>query len=52
VGRSVLYGVIAGGQAGAARALAILREEIDRTVAYIGCCRVNEINRNHVSMTN
>jgi isopentenyl diphosphate isomerase/L-lactate dehydrogenase-like FMN-dependent dehydrogenase len=50
-GRPALYGVIAGGQAGAARALAILREEIDRTMAYLGCCGVNEINRIHVSMT-
>lgn len=37
VGRATLYGVAAGGMAGARRALAILREEVDSTLALIGC---------------
>lgn len=36
VGRATLYGTAAGGEAGAARAIAILREEIDRVMALIG----------------
>ena len=37
VGRPALYGVAADGLAGARRALAILREEIDLTLAQLGC---------------
>ena len=37
VGRATLYGVAAGGEAGARRALEILREEVDMTLALIGC---------------
>ncbi len=37
VARATLYGVIAGGLPGASRAIAILREEIARTLAQIGC---------------
>ncbi|MDR8761964.1 alpha-hydroxy acid oxidase [Burkholderia multivorans] len=45
IGRPALYGVAAGGQAGASRALAILREEIGRVMAQIGCKTVGEITR-------
>jgi isopentenyl diphosphate isomerase/L-lactate dehydrogenase-like FMN-dependent dehydrogenase len=31
------------GQAGAARALSIYREEIDRTMAFLGCRNIAEI---------
>src|SRR5688572_773456 len=37
VGRATLYGTAAGGEAGAARAIDLLREEIDRTLALLGC---------------
>lgn len=43
VGKATLYGVAAGGQAGARRALDILREEIDMTLALIGCPNVAEL---------
>ena len=36
VGRGTLYGTAAGGEAGAARALELYREEIDRVMALIG----------------
>jgi (S)-mandelate dehydrogenase len=36
VGRATLYGAVAGGKAGAAKALAILRNEIDLTLAQMG----------------
>jgi (S)-mandelate dehydrogenase len=37
LGRATLYGVAAGGQAGAARALAILRAGVDRVIGLLGC---------------
>lgn len=43
VGRSTLYGVAAGGEAGAARAIAIFREEIDRVMALLGASSVAEL---------
>lgn len=36
VGRSTLYGISAGGQAGAEQALAILRSELRKTMGYVG----------------
>jgi (S)-mandelate dehydrogenase len=45
VGRPTLYGTAAAGQAGAARAIAIFREEIDRALAHLGCNGVGEIGR-------
>jgi L-lactate dehydrogenase (cytochrome)/(S)-mandelate dehydrogenase len=43
IGRSTLYGVAAAGEAGAARAIGIFREEIDRVLALIGCRGVAEL---------
>jgi isopentenyl diphosphate isomerase/L-lactate dehydrogenase-like FMN-dependent dehydrogenase len=43
IGRSTLYGVAAGGEAGAARALTIFRDEIDRVLALIGCRSIAEL---------
>jgi (S)-mandelate dehydrogenase len=37
LGRAVNYGLMAGGAAGATRALDILRDEFDRTLALTGC---------------
>lgn len=43
IGRSTLYGVAAGGEAGAARAIALLREEVDRVMALLGVCSVDAL---------
>lgn len=43
VGRSTLYGVAAGGEAGAARALEIYRDEIHRNMGLLGCNTIDEI---------
>ncbi len=43
VGRSTLYGTGAGGEAGAARAITIFREEIDRVMALIGCRSIADL---------
>jgi (S)-mandelate dehydrogenase len=45
VGRSTLWGTTVGGEAGAARALDFYRQEISRTLAYLGCRSVAELNR-------
>ena len=37
VGRATLYGVVAGGLEGVRLALRILKEEVDLTLALIGC---------------
>lgn len=49
LGRATLYGVAAGGQAGAARALAILRDETDRVMTLLGCGSVAELNASHIT---
>ena len=43
IGRSTLYGIAAGGQPGAQRALTIFREEIDRVMALLGCRGVADL---------
>lgn len=43
IGRPYLYGLAAGGQAGVARTLAILRAEIERGMALMGRIRVADI---------
>jgi isopentenyl diphosphate isomerase/L-lactate dehydrogenase-like FMN-dependent dehydrogenase len=48
VGRATLYGTAAAGEAGAARAIAILREEIDRVLALIGCPDVEALDPGYV----
>ncbi len=44
IGRAVLYGLAAGGQAGAEHALGILRSEIDRVLALLGCRSCGELS--------
>ena len=48
IGRATLYGTAVAGQAGAARAIEIYRDEIDRLLALIGCAGVAELNRDFV----
>ena len=42
-GRATLYGTAVGGEAGASKAINIIRTEMDKTMAYTGCNRVDEI---------
>jgi (S)-mandelate dehydrogenase len=50
VGRGPLYGVSVAGQQGAARALEIYRDEIDRILAMIGCPGVEQLDRSYLSL--
>ena len=43
VGRATLYGTACGGQAGAARAIKILADEMERAFGYVGARRISEI---------
>jgi isopentenyl diphosphate isomerase/L-lactate dehydrogenase-like FMN-dependent dehydrogenase len=43
VGRATLYGTACGGQPGAARAIKILADEMERTFGYVGARSVAEI---------
>lgn len=49
IGRAYLYGLMAGGQAGVDRALAILRSEIERTMTLLGVSRLDELEPRHVT---
>jgi len=48
IGRGYLYGLAAGGQSGAERALHILRSEFERTMALLGCNSVSKLGRSYV----
>lgn len=48
LGRPTLYGTVAGGQAGAARALALLGNEVDTVMAQIGCTALDQLGLDFV----
>jgi L-lactate dehydrogenase (cytochrome) len=48
LGRAYLFGLAAGGQAGATRALQIIKDEVERTMALLGATRVSELRPRHV----
>jgi (S)-mandelate dehydrogenase len=50
VGRATLYGVAAAGEAGASRAIDILRVEVDRVLALLGCHNIAELGPQHVAL--
>ena len=49
VGRAYLYGLMAGGRAGVDRMIAILRTEIERTMALLGVSTLEELEPRHVT---
>jgi len=48
VGRATLYGATVGGQAGAAKAINILRREIDLTLGQIGCPSLDQLGADYL----
>ncbi len=48
IGRGYLYPLAAGGQAGVERGLGLLRDEVERTMALLGCDSVEEIRSSFV----
>lgn len=49
VGRAYLYGLMAGGRQGVDRTIAILRDEIVRTMALLGVSSLDELEPRHVT---
>ncbi|SDQ09540.1 alpha-hydroxy acid oxidase [Leucobacter chromiiresistens] len=49
IGRAYLYGLMAGGRAGVDRAIAILRDEIERTMKLLGVSSIAELEPAHVT---
>lgn len=49
VGRAYLYGLMAGGEAGVDRAIAILTEQIERTMRLLGVSSVGDLEPGHVT---
>ena len=47
-GRGYLYGLGAGGEAGVDRSLQILREEVERDLALLGCVRARDLDQRFV----
>lgn len=50
IGRAYAYGLGAAGEAGAARAIAILRADLQRTLALLGCESIGELDRSYVDV--
>lgn len=51
IGRAYLYGLGAGGEAGVARAFAILREQIEHTLRQLGCPSASLLDRGYLART-
>ena len=49
-GRAYAYGLAAAGEAGVARALAILRADVERTLTLLGCPSVAALDRSYVEV--
>jgi isopentenyl diphosphate isomerase/L-lactate dehydrogenase-like FMN-dependent dehydrogenase len=50
VGRAYAYGLAAGGQEGVARALEILRSDVERTVRLLGCPSIAALDRSYIEV--
>ena len=48
IGRGYLFGLAAGGQAGVERALGLLRREVERSMALIGCDSIKKVSEKHI----
>jgi len=50
IGRAYAYGLAAAGQAGVARALNILRTDVERTLKLLGCSSIGALDGSYVQM--
>lgn len=48
IGKAYLYGLAAGGQAGVERALELLKAELERDLALLGCASISELSENNL----
>jgi len=49
IGRPYLFALAAGGQAGVERSLSLMRSELERTMALLGCDSVRKLGRSYVN---
>ena len=49
IGRAYLYGLMAGGRDGVDRTIAILKEEVERTMKLLGVASLEELEPGHVT---
>ena len=49
-GRAYAYGLAAAGEAGVARALELLRADVERTLRLLGCASVSQLDRSYVEI--
>jgi isopentenyl diphosphate isomerase/L-lactate dehydrogenase-like FMN-dependent dehydrogenase len=49
-GRAYVYGLAAAGEAGVARALEILRADVERTLRLLGCPSIAALDRSYVDL--
>ena len=49
-GRAYAYGLAAAGEAGVARAIEILRADVDRTLKLLGCTSIAQLDRSYVDV--
>lgn len=50
VGRAYAYGLAAGGPAGVARAIEMLRTEMERTLKLLGCPSIGDLDRSYIKV--
>lgn len=48
IGRGYLFGLAAGGQKGVERALSLLRSEVERSMALVGCNAVQQLDQKYI----
>ena len=49
IGLAYAYGLAATGEEGVAKALKLLREDVERTLRLLGCAKVSDLNSEYVS---
>ena len=50
IGRAYAYGLAAGGAEGVARAIGILRGEVERALKLLGCPSIGALDRSYVNL--
>jgi len=49
IGRPYLYGLAAGGQKGVEHSLQLLKSEVERSMALLGCNAISKLNSDHIN---
>ncbi|CAM6124286.1 unnamed protein product [Calypogeia fissa] len=52
VGRPVVFGLAVDGEAGVTKVLQMLKDEFESAMTLAGCCKVQDINREHIETLN